>query len=356
MAASKVFDEVEDELSCSLCFEQYDNGTRAPKVLPCQHTFCYLCLVRYTESSHERGLPCPTCKRRANVDENGIQTLPNNLTIVSLIGRMARMSVAEDKSRDQQSKQENRTDEKAFCKQHNKNAENICLTCNIVLCSKCIVVMAREKMHVGHKIVELDECFICAKHELKEYSFAKVTTSVKGCMTFVASYGDCFKTMEKTINNTADEAIQHVQDWRSSSLDKVKAAEGKTLSELKGYLRNLQMQETILQSQIAQTTASIEMKDIKSFLPPTRLIQEAQLLIGKCENLQKESEFELHFEQSQVAEIKLRPVSIQRRHTGYVTSSKHKSGRMCTSCRSHFRGSIVILKSGLCPNCHERWG
>ncbi len=52
MAASKMKDALdfqmhfgEDLLSCSICFEGYNN----PKVLPCLHTFCQDCVHRHYE-------------------------------------------------------------------------------------------------------------------------------------------------------------------------------------------------------------------------------------------------------------------------------------------------------------------
>ena len=364
MAASKVLDEVEDELSCSLCYEQYDSDNRAPKVLPCQHTFCYLCLVQYDGGSFERGLPCPTCKKSVNVDEGGIQALPNNLTIVSLIGRIARMNIAEEG--DQLSKPEDRIikEKESFCKEHSKHGEYICLTCQVVLCSKCIVEIIREKKHVDHTIDELDDAFDHAKQKLKELYPVKITSCVQECERFVTSYGGCFKKMEKTINSTADKAMEDVQAWRTSSLDTVKAAQNKTLSDMNDNLKDLQMQEKEFQSKFAKTNASIENKDIESLTQSAVIIHKVKQLVGKCETFLKEKEFVLQFGKLQASDIKLRQVSIQKMgsdtdlpqmgqtKSAYANSHKQACTRKsCIWCSCYV---YVTVGTTCCPNCHNQ--
>ena len=36
---------IPEGLICSICLEEYDNGIKKPKRLPCYHTVCLLCLM-----------------------------------------------------------------------------------------------------------------------------------------------------------------------------------------------------------------------------------------------------------------------------------------------------------------------
>jgi len=44
MATAAVIDEAEDLLTCSVCFNSFDNDDHKPKYLSCHHTLCLACL------------------------------------------------------------------------------------------------------------------------------------------------------------------------------------------------------------------------------------------------------------------------------------------------------------------------
>ncbi|XP_069581110.1 RING finger protein 223-like, partial [Brachyistius frenatus] len=48
------------DLECSICFSQFNNVFRCPKMLQCKHTFCLECLARINVKSAEPGaIQCP---------------------------------------------------------------------------------------------------------------------------------------------------------------------------------------------------------------------------------------------------------------------------------------------------------
>ena len=78
-------DDLVDLLQCPVCFEDYDtegkgNKGRVPRILPCQHTFCHLCVRLLLRG---RRLSCPEC-RTSHSAENGVVSFPVNkyVTIV----------------------------------------------------------------------------------------------------------------------------------------------------------------------------------------------------------------------------------------------------------------------------------
>ncbi|XP_041037255.1 E3 ubiquitin-protein ligase RNF183-like [Carcharodon carcharias] len=58
------------ERECAICYCPYTRGSRTPRVLPCQHTFCSECLqvlvsLVEPEASGLCQLPCPLCRQLA---------------------------------------------------------------------------------------------------------------------------------------------------------------------------------------------------------------------------------------------------------------------------------------------------
>ncbi|XP_026790422.1 E3 ubiquitin-protein ligase RNF183 [Pangasianodon hypophthalmus] len=57
-----------DETECPICFCNYDNVFKTPKLLSCGHTFCLECLARINVSSMEiKKLSCPVCRELTEI-------------------------------------------------------------------------------------------------------------------------------------------------------------------------------------------------------------------------------------------------------------------------------------------------
>ena len=67
-------DSLEESLTCFVCFEDFQNeGDHVPRLLPCTHTLCELCISRLVQNN---SLRCPKCNREheargANFRQNG---------------------------------------------------------------------------------------------------------------------------------------------------------------------------------------------------------------------------------------------------------------------------------------------
>ena len=69
--------QVTELLECPVCFKPLDQTC---KVLPCQHTFCRLCLREIVEGSNE--LRCPECRILVEKD---VDDLPANIFLVRFL-------------------------------------------------------------------------------------------------------------------------------------------------------------------------------------------------------------------------------------------------------------------------------
>ncbi|XP_060697259.1 RING finger protein 225-like [Hemiscyllium ocellatum] len=74
------------DLECAICFSNYNNVFRAPKVLDCGHTFCLECLARMNMKSHvAEAIQCPMCRDLTLVPKDGLPRLGNDPNIVSCL-------------------------------------------------------------------------------------------------------------------------------------------------------------------------------------------------------------------------------------------------------------------------------
>ncbi|CAF1062658.1 unnamed protein product [Rotaria sordida] len=80
---------IDDLLQCPICLEIFHD----PKVLDCQHTFCANCLKVHLASPSSSILrtsnviDCPICRRRSNLINNSIDSLPGNYIVCDIIER-----------------------------------------------------------------------------------------------------------------------------------------------------------------------------------------------------------------------------------------------------------------------------
>lgn len=92
----KISDEL---LVCKICYSRF-SANKLPKLLVCSHTFCEPCVSRYHKTTsrttindsrsygncfNEEVFPCPLCRKTTTLPEGGVQKLPNNLTVMSLM-------------------------------------------------------------------------------------------------------------------------------------------------------------------------------------------------------------------------------------------------------------------------------
>lgn len=74
------------DLECAICFSQFNNVFRAPKILQCQHTFCLECLARMNvKSSQPDSIQCPLCRGLTHLPTLGLPRLANDRTVLSYL-------------------------------------------------------------------------------------------------------------------------------------------------------------------------------------------------------------------------------------------------------------------------------
>ncbi|KAK2838150.1 hypothetical protein Q5P01_015362 [Channa striata] len=74
------------DLECSICFSQFNNIFRCPKMLHCKHTFCLECLARINVKSVEPStIQCPLCRGLTPLPSLGLPKLTTDSTVLSYL-------------------------------------------------------------------------------------------------------------------------------------------------------------------------------------------------------------------------------------------------------------------------------
>ena len=80
MAASRI--QFGRHLECPVCTETYSPQEHVPKMLPCGHTFCNICLENVAS---DRQIECPKCKANHKVPRQGVQGISTNHDILGIL-------------------------------------------------------------------------------------------------------------------------------------------------------------------------------------------------------------------------------------------------------------------------------
>ena len=72
--------KVNDQPLCEICFLTFSSAEqRAPRILPCGHTFCESCLNDMVRTNKKKGkINCPSCRVEVAVPKGDASRLPKN--------------------------------------------------------------------------------------------------------------------------------------------------------------------------------------------------------------------------------------------------------------------------------------
>ncbi|XP_072017396.1 E3 ubiquitin-protein ligase TRIM33-like [Amphiura filiformis] len=141
MASSKPapsLDPPKDLARCSICNEII----KQPKALPCLHTFCLECLREWSKPNKET-VTCPVlnCKRTTPMPSNGVDGLPGNVFVSSLIAT---------------SSSRGRNVPCVCCEETGNDVIARCLECNGFLCQEG-VHLHQKKLLKSHQVIKLED-------------------------------------------------------------------------------------------------------------------------------------------------------------------------------------------------------
>ncbi|PFX14018.1 tripartite motif-containing protein 45-like [Stylophora pistillata] len=140
--ASTLAENLEKELECAVCLEQFKD----PKVLPCLHSFCKICLEGLVgRKSNAWMLSCPTCRITVEIPEGEVDSLPVNFFLNNLLSMMSLHGDSGSSSL-----------ECDLC-DNGDPPVNRCTTCSHFLCEFCTQAHQRLRNTRAHGLVSLEE-------------------------------------------------------------------------------------------------------------------------------------------------------------------------------------------------------
>lgn len=141
-------------LKCIICDEIYNNGDRQPKLLPCHHTLCSICIIKlfFAEAEYRRSLTpaitdlpnavtiiCPRCSGSFISTQEGIRQLPTDHRVIQLLDFLDHTDI--------QTVQ--------YCPKHKTQPINFfCECCVKLICRDCTILDHKEIN--GHIVRDLD--------------------------------------------------------------------------------------------------------------------------------------------------------------------------------------------------------
>ncbi|XP_078600660.1 uncharacterized protein LOC144875811 [Branchiostoma floridae x Branchiostoma japonicum] len=223
--SAKILDEITEEfLVCKICFEDY----KKPKVLPCLHTFCEGCLVKYVPGK-ARNITCPLCREETTLPENGVAGLKGNFLISSLREKLRTGNMEEAGGTDNGDTR---------CHSHGDCPVRFyCEPCEIPVCAQCV-----KKDHKTHKHVFMSDVVTEKREQLSELLLAareKVPVfenAIRQLSEAEDSKREERERVESEVISTAEKvvaAIQQQQDYLLTMLDSIYLAEHRELQEEK---------------------------------------------------------------------------------------------------------------------------
>uniref|UniRef100_A0A3Q2CGS8 Si:ch73-335l21.2 n=1 Tax=Cyprinodon variegatus TaxID=28743 RepID=A0A3Q2CGS8_CYPVA len=85
------------DLECPICYQEYNQYNKSPRMLECLHVFCTECLQRIQLNSCDptdpggsaQAIPCPLCRHLTPLHTGNALALPCNSQIMSRLPRVA---------------------------------------------------------------------------------------------------------------------------------------------------------------------------------------------------------------------------------------------------------------------------
>ena len=117
-------DFTEGFLTCGTCLYTYDGDEHSPKLLPCSHTICRICLERIAANATREppgSFRCPICRELIQTPRGGVMAFPPSFLVNQLLDLVASQ----------------RREVIPKCSSHVTQELLYCESCDLVFCSLC---------------------------------------------------------------------------------------------------------------------------------------------------------------------------------------------------------------------------
>ena len=185
----KALEKLQDQITCPICLEIYSD----PKVLPCLHTYCLKCLLKFQLGPKDHSsINCPNCRKEYTGD---VETLQPAFFIDNFIEGYNTMKKALEVS-------EKITCDKCF----DSEATGLCKECGEFLCNFC--ERAHQKL-ARHNIVVLANVEDTAKQSQETEVKDKYKASILSSLEPVKEQVETLESILANVNTLVSEVKEH---------------------------------------------------------------------------------------------------------------------------------------------------
>ena len=134
-------EDLEKEVTCAVCLEHYTE----PKVLPCLHYYCKMCIVKMAVKKNP--IACPDCRKETKITKGEEDELPT----AHFVNCLEELHARQEKAMSKEVQCE-------LCTGSKVKAEAFCKQCNKFICKRCVESHSLMKsLFEGHEIISTSE-------------------------------------------------------------------------------------------------------------------------------------------------------------------------------------------------------
>ncbi|XP_072034741.1 E3 ubiquitin-protein ligase TRIM45-like [Amphiura filiformis] len=269
-----VLEELSDNfLQCPIHLDRYEK----PKMLPCLHSVCLSCLKLWQKQAGATDqVTCPQCRKVCPVPSDGIQGLPDNFLINSLL----------DYVDQQASDGENRMCD--ICDTNSPSSEVMrCVDCSMFLCNACTASHKKIPLTADHQLISMAEFTGMSVAE-------KLNLTSPMCPKHPTSRLEFFCTKCKMPICTQCTVVAHKAPVHK--IQELTEAFTKLKKQLENELKGAHKKHAKIQQAIADTTANMSELESQRDLAYETAQQQAERIIDLVSQYQAEIEEQIEQE------------------------------------------------------------
>ena len=253
MASASTSRQLEDILTCCLCFELYDIKAKVPKALPCQHTFCAPCLDRCLPAADEKSQlhRCPKCKASFVIPLRGAVDLPTNFSVQDMLQSNLHKGKPELNANDSKDSE----NKPLICEEHpNRQIMMVCMPCEVGLCTECMKSLTKSQ-HREHGLEDVHAYLADFQRDLGSLKTrcqeipSLIDQVQQKCNQKII---DEERKWEKEIDDKAGHVIEQVKKWQKSQKENSKSASDSNRSYVVFSIDNMRTKNKTISEKISK--------------------------------------------------------------------------------------------------------